>query len=261
MNLFDLTGKVGLITGGNSGLGLGYATGLAKAGADVIIWGRNAEKNSAAAEGLRAHGGRVHTLEADVTDEAQVVEAFAASVEVFGRIDAVFANAGRSTPSEPFVGLTTEKFDLVMRPNLYGVFWTTREAARHMTQRADAGDPGGSIVITGSLSTLAGMAGMENYATSKHAVAGLMKCLAVELGVKGVRVNALAPGLIQTAQLSDPDPVKLQRINAMAERTPIPRLGRPEDFEGVAVYLTSDLSAYHSGDVIVIDGGWMAKVV
>ncbi|MCK9542052.1 MAG: SDR family oxidoreductase [Novosphingobium sp.] len=260
---FSLAGKVVLVTGGNGGLGLGYATGVAKAGADVVIWGRDAAKNVRAADALKRHGTRVVAMEVDVTDEAAVEAGFAEAVARMGRIDTVFANAGGSTPAQPLQTTPTETFTGLMDLNVNSVFYTVRAAARHMIARgeADDADRGGSIVITGSLSTLAGLAGQPNYTASKHAVAGLMKSAAVELGKHGIRVNALAPGLIRTALLENPDPVKAARIKAMEDATPIPRLGRIDDFEGICVYLASDLSSFHSGDVIVIDGAWSAKVI
>jgi NAD(P)-dependent dehydrogenase (short-subunit alcohol dehydrogenase family) len=261
MNLFDLGGKVVLVTGGNSGLGLGFAAGLAKAGADVVIWGRNALKNEAARAALAPFGGRVLHQCVDVTDEAAVVAGIEQAVAEMGRLDAVFANAGGSTPSEALHTTDSAIFRDLMDLNVNSVFYTVREAAKHMIGRAEAGDPGGSIVITGSLSTLGGLAGLANYTASKHAAAGIMRSAAVELGQYGIRVNLLAPGVIQTALLDNPDPIKAERIRAVAERTPIPRLGSPQDFEGIAVYLVSDHSSYHSGDVIVVDGAWSARVV
>lgn len=261
MNLFDLSGKVALVTGANSGLGLGFATGLARAGADIVIWGRDTGKNEAARAALAGHGTRVFAQSVDVTDEAAVIAGFETAIAEMGRIDAVFANAGGSTPSEPLHTTASATFLDLMDLNVNSVFYTLREAARHMVARAEAGDAGGSIVITGSLSTLGGLAGMSNYTASKHAVAGLMKSAAVELGRHRIRVNLLAPGVIQTALLDNPDPIKAERIKAVAERTPIPRLGTPADFEGIAVYLASDHSSYHSGDVIVIDGAWTARAV
>jgi NAD(P)-dependent dehydrogenase (short-subunit alcohol dehydrogenase family) len=259
--MFDLSGRVALITGGNGGIGLGFATGLAKAGADIIIWGRNPGKNNAARAALEAHGVNVLAQQVDVTDEHAVTDGIEKAIDGFGRVDVVFANAGASTPATPLQETSSDTFKDLMDLNVNGVFYTMREAAKHMIARAENNDAGGSIVITGSLSTIAGLAGQPNYTASKHAVAGLMRSAAVELGKYKIRVNCLAPGLIKTTLLENPDPVKAGRIKAMADATPIPRLGTPEDFEGIAVYLASDLSSFHSGDVIIIDGAWTAKVI
>ena len=143
-NMFDLADKVALVTGGNSGLGLAFADGLARAGADVIIWGRRADRNAAAVEHLRRHGGRAESREVDVTDEQAVIDGMAAAVAAFGRIDCVVANAGTATVS-PIEEMTGDVWHGLLAPNLHGVFYTCREAARHMIQRSRAGDPGGSI--------------------------------------------------------------------------------------------------------------------
>jgi NAD(P)-dependent dehydrogenase (short-subunit alcohol dehydrogenase family) len=146
---FDLNGKVALITGGNSGIGLGMADALAAAGAGVSIWGTNPDKNAAAAKQLAAHGGRVQALVCDVADEAAVERSFAETVNTFGRVDACFANAGVSGRSggQSFTEMSTEEWRRVTSVNLDGSFFTLRAAARHMTQR----EGGGSLVVTSSL--------------------------------------------------------------------------------------------------------------
>lgn len=149
-NVFDLTGKTVLVTGGNSGLGFAFANGVARAGADVVIWGRRAERNEEAAQKLRAHGGRVSHRSVDVTDEQAVIEGMAAAVEEFGRLDTVVANAGTATVA-PIDQMTGEIWHKLLAVNLHGVFYTCREAAKHMKDRAERGDRGGSIVLNGSL--------------------------------------------------------------------------------------------------------------
>ena len=156
-NLFDLTGKVALITGGNSGIGLGFAEGVAKQGADVCIWGRDTQKNAAAVEQLGEFGTKVHAIGCDVSVEALVEESFAETLEVFGRVDACFANAGVAR-SGRFEEFSTEDWRHVMDVNLDGLFYTLRCAAKHMKQRAEAGDPGGRLIATSSLGALMGMA-------------------------------------------------------------------------------------------------------
>jgi NAD(P)-dependent dehydrogenase (short-subunit alcohol dehydrogenase family) len=149
-NLFDLTGKVALFTGANSGLGLGFARGLAKAGADLVIWGRRKERNEEAAAELRKYGGRVATGEIDVTVESQVVDGVSAAVKEMGRLDCAIANAGIANQT-PFTALTGSVWHELLATNLHGAFYVLREVARHMSDRATAGDPGGSLIICGSL--------------------------------------------------------------------------------------------------------------
>jgi NAD(P)-dependent dehydrogenase (short-subunit alcohol dehydrogenase family) len=257
-NLFDLSGKVALVTGANSGLGFGFARGLARAGADVIIWGRRADKNEVAAADLRQYGRRVTTRAVDVTREAEVVEAVAAAVQEMGRIDCVVANAGIATTS-PFTSMSSDMWHGLLATNLHGAFYTLREVARHMTARAAAGDAGGSIIICGSLAIMTGVAQMAHYGAAKGALNSVGKSLAVELGAIRVRVNVLAPGLIITEMIQQ-DAQTCKMLTSMAEaKAPLKRPGYPEDLEGIVVYLASNASRYHTGDTIVIDGGKSAS--
>lgn len=251
---FDLTRKVALITGGNSGIGLGFAEGIAQAGGSVEIWGRNADKNERAREQLLRHGGEVSTRVVEIGEEQQVVRGIADAISRFGRLDSVFASAGLGGES-PFVDFPTETFRKVINANLEGVFWTFREASRHMVDRADRGDPGGSLVAVSSLATRSGARGNQAYAASKGAVEAMVKGCAAEFAAKGVRVNAILPGWILTDMTKhvEHEPVFTKRI---IPRIPAQRWGQPDDFSGIAVYLASDASRYHTGDMIVIDGGW-----
>lgn len=251
---FDLTGKVALITGGNGGIGLGMAEGLAQAGASVAIWGRDPAKNAEAEARLRAHGGEVLVLPVDVSDEAAIGAGVAEVVQRLGRIDFCAANAG-VFGGVPFHEQTTEGWRRVMTVNLDGVFWTFREVTKHMLARAQAGDPGGSLLVTSSTSAIDGAPANEAYSTSKTGVLGLIRGLAVEYARHGIRANAILPGWIRsdmTASLQGWDKFNDKVIS----RVPVRRWGEPEDFAGIAVYLASDASRYHTGDSIVIDGGY-----
>jgi len=253
-NLFDLTGKVALVTGGNSGLGFAMAEGLARAGADVVIWGRREDQNARAAEALRAHGGRVSHRAVDVSNEQAVVDGFAVALTEFGRLNCVIANAGTAGLS-PIQEMTGEAWHGLLAVNLHGVFYTVREAARHMKERAEAGDRGGSIILNGSLTVFSGVAGLAHYAAAKGGLNSMSKTLAVELGVHDVRVNVICPGFIPTDIAGDAQAM----IDATLGRSPIKQIGRPEDLQGIVVYLASDMSRYHSGDTITLDGGMMAQ--
>jgi NAD(P)-dependent dehydrogenase (short-subunit alcohol dehydrogenase family) len=258
-NLFDLTGKVVLATGANSGIGLGFLMGCARQGADVVVWGRRANRNLEALESLKEAGaGRVHHEPVDVADEAAVIAAFASTLALMGRVDCVFANAGFSNRAPSFPDMTTEAYHALINVNQHGAFYTLREAARHMRDRAQAGDPGGSIVACGSLSIFHGLQGMEHYAGAKGALAAMVKGMAVELGQYGVRVNMLAPGTILTGMTDDPKLVEQLR-QRYAQITPIGRIGEIEDIEGPAIYLASEASKFHTGDILVVDGGRSVK--
>lgn len=259
--LFDLSGKVVLATGANSGIGLGFLQGCAKQGADVVVWARRADKNAEAVEALRALGAkRAHAEALDVSDEAAVVAAFASTLAVMGRVDCVFANAGFHQRAESFPDLSSQMYHALLNVNLHGAFYTLREATRHMRERARAGDPGGSIVACGSLSIFHGMQGMEHYAAAKGALSAMIKGLAVEMGQYGVRANMLAPGFIMTGMVDDD-----ARADAIAKRfsaiTPLGRPGHVADIEGPAAYLAADASRFHTGDVLVVDGGRLVRAM
>lgn len=252
---FDLTGKVALVTGGNGGIGLGMAEALAQAGAGVAIWGTNEAKNKSAETALRAHGGQVLVQKVDVSNEAEIVDAMRATVKHMGRIDTVVANAGIGSPARSFLDITAEQYRKVLAVNEDGVFFTLREAARHMRERALAGDPGGSLVGVASLAAIEGAARNQHYAASKGAVISIIRGIAVEFARDGIRANAVLPGWIATDMTAG-----AQASPAFAEkvipRVPFRRWGTATDFGGVAVYLASDASAYHTGDTFVIDGGY-----
>ena len=247
---FDLSGKVALITGGNSGIGLGMAEGLAQSGADICIWGTNEEKNAAAASQLEQHGTRVLALRCDVSDESRVDEAFAETVEHFGKVDACFANAGAGGGA-PFQDFPTEIWRRVMGINLDGVFFTFRAATRHMIERGE----GGRLIATSSVSAIHGAARNEAYASTKGALLAMSRGLAVEMARHGITSNTIIPGWISTAMTAARvgEEVFEDRV---IKRVPIRRWGEPEDFAGIAIYLMSDASRYHTGEDFVIDGGY-----
>ena len=253
-NPFDLTGKVALVTGGNGGIGLGMAEGLAAAGAKVAIWGQNPEKNAKAEATLKSYGVDVLVQKVDVNDEAAVVAGVAEVLKTFGRLDFVAANAGVGGGA-PFEEMTTEKWRRVTTVNLDAVFWTFREAAKHMIERAKAGDPGGSLLVTSSTSAIHGAPRNQAYASTKGAVLSMVRGLAVEYARYGIRANSILPGWIRsdmTAAAQGWDKFNTQVIG----RVPMRRWGDPEDFSGIAVYLASDASKFHTGDSFVIDGGY-----
>ncbi|MFZ4122753.1 MAG: SDR family NAD(P)-dependent oxidoreductase [Caulobacterales bacterium] len=251
---FDLNGKVTLVTGGNSGIGLGMARGLAQAGARVVIWGRDLAKNDAAGEALRALGGEVLVQQVDVGDEDAVVAGFAATLAAMGRVDFVAANAGVGGVGA-FHEMTTDAWRRVMRVNLEGVFWTLREACKHMVERAKAGDGGGSLAVTGSVSAVHGAPQNQAYASAKAGVGAMVRGIAVEYARHGVRANVIQPGWVRsdmTARLQEWDAFNKKAIG----RVPMQRWGEADDYAGLAVYLASDVSRFHTGDTLTIDGGY-----
>jgi NAD(P)-dependent dehydrogenase (short-subunit alcohol dehydrogenase family) len=249
---FDLTGKVALVTGGNSGIGLGMAQAMAEAGADVAIWGTNAEKNEAARAQLAATGRKILALVCDVGDEVAVERGFAETVEKLGRVDGCFANAGVSGRGQKsFLDMSTEEWNRVLRVNLHGAFYTFRTAAKHMVERGG----GGVLVGTASLAAIEAAPRGEHYAATKGGMMSMVRAMAVEFARYGVRAHSILPGWIETNMTANAVANPKFHGNVMP-RIPMRRWGEGDDFGGIAVYLMSSASKYHTGDTFVIDGGY-----
>ena len=255
--LFDCTGKVTMVTGGNGGIGLGFAMGVAKMGGDVAIWARNAEKSAAAKAKLEEAGaGKVIAYQVDVSSEEAIIAGYEQLMADFGRVDCVFANSGASPRYDSVFDMPTEHWYEFQKTALHGAFFTLREGARHMKARVEAGDPGGSLVACGSLSRFQGLAGKMEYAASKAAIAATVRCLAIELAPLGIRANVVAPGLIITPMMGA---YAKQTEEYYAPLNPMKRTGFPEDFEGIGAYLCSEASSFMTGETITIDGGYMVR--
>lgn len=251
MSLFDLTGHVALVTGGNSGIGLGMARGLARSGAYVAIWGTNEERNAAAVSELTELGARVRAWRCDVGDEAAVDAAFAGVLEHFGRVDSCFANAGVGGSGARFVDTTLEDWHRVTRINLDGAFLTLRAAARHMVERGG----GGVLVGTSSVSTVHGAPRNQAYAASKAGLTAIIKGCAVELARYGINAHSLVVGWTETPLASRT--LHDERFEkAVMPRMPQRRWGEPDDFARLAVYLAGGAGGFQTGDEIVVDGAY-----
>ena len=253
---FDLTGKVALVTGGNRGIGLGMAKAMAASGASIAIWGRKDAANKAAVEELsKLGGGEVKAWSVDVADEQAVIDATADTISSMGRIDSCFANAGIGIGAPSFSEMTTEIWRKNMAVNMEGAFWTLRESVKHMVERAKAGDPGGSVVGVASLAGTEGAARNQAYSATKGGLAAMIRGIAVEHGRYGIRANSILPGWIAT-DMTDAAQDSEVFTTKVISRVPIRRWGEPEDFGGMAVYLASDASKYHSGTTCIIDGAY-----
>jgi NAD(P)-dependent dehydrogenase (short-subunit alcohol dehydrogenase family) len=259
-NLFDLSGKVALITGANSGLGYGFAEGIAQCGGDVVIWGRREDANAAAAEQLAQYGTRIHHRSVDVSDEDAIKAGFKDAVEAMGRIDCVIANAGFMSAAVPYHEMSPADWHGLLAVSLHGAHYTLQEGVRHMLARKEAGDPGGSLLVCGSLTSKYGVPRIENYAAAKGAMLTVVRCIATEYGRDGIRANIVLPGLVLTHGQTKEDEASNPFTKMLQERCPIPGWGYPEDYGGIAAYLMSDAARFHTGDVITIDGGWSAAV-
>ena len=249
---FDLGGKVAVVTGGNGGIGLGFAKAVAAAGADVSIWGTNPEKNAAAEKELKEINPSASATICDVSNEAAVEEAMAGVIERYGRVDACFPNAGIGTQNQkPFFEHSNEDWFSVIDVNLHGVFYTLRAATRQMVEQGE----GGTLVLTASGTAIQGAAKGQAYAATKGGMIAMTLALSVEMARYKITANAIIPGWVDTAmteRLFSWD----KFVGAVMPRIPMRRWGTPDDFGAIAVYLMSDASRWHTGDVIKIDGGF-----
>ena len=253
--MFDLSEKVSLITGGNGGIGLGMAEGLAECGSNIAIWGRNRVKNQEATDLLIKYGKKVLSYEVDVSKENEVIDGVKKVLSDFGRIDCAFANAGINIFGGSFEEMNTEAYRKVLAVNLDGVFFTLRETIKHMVERSKKGDAGGSVVGVASLAGIEGAAKTQPYSSSKGGVISMIKGIAVEHARYGIRANTILPGWIAT-EMTEINQSNQKFTDKVISRVPMRRWGEPRDFSGIAAYLASDASAYHSGDMFVIDGAY-----
>ncbi|HEX6421210.1 MAG TPA: SDR family NAD(P)-dependent oxidoreductase [Acidimicrobiales bacterium] len=251
-----LAGHVAVVTGGNRGIGLGLAEGLVQAGASVAVWARDSRRTATACRHLddlaasAGTGGRSVGITCDVSDEGQVTSAMADTLAALGKVDSLFANAGIGGAAR-FVDMTLAEWRRVMAVNLDGAFLTLREAARHLVDRGE----GGSLVAVSSVSAIHGAPAQEHYAASKTALLALVRGLAVELARHRVRCNAILPGWTDTEML-ERGRSNERFVEATIRRTPVRRWGVPSDFGALAAYLADPSLAFHTGDSIVVDGGY-----
>mgnify|MGYP001196317410 FL=1 len=247
----DLSEKVFIITGGNGGIGLGLAEGIAEAGGAVAIWARNEEKNTDAVRALQDIGGEAKSYICDVSNEEEVIRTLASTVKDFGRVDGLFANAGRGGTGTPLVDTSLEDWRKVMAVNLDGVFLCLREASRQLISQGS----GGSLVAVSSTSAIHGAAGNEAYGTAKTAVTGLVRALAVSLARFQIRVNCLLPGWTVT-ELASPAFENEYFREVTTKRTPVRRWADPSEFKEVGAFLADPSQTFHTGQQVCVDGGY-----
>ena len=247
----DLSEKVFIITGGNGGIGLGLAEGIAEAGGAVAIWARNEEKNTDAVRALQDIGGEAKSYICDVSNEEEVIRTLASTVKDFGRVDGLFANAGRGGTGTPLVDTSLEDWRKVMAVNLDGVFLCLREASRQLISQGS----GGSLVAVSSTSAIHGAAGNEAYGTAKTAVPGLVRALAVSLARFQIRVNCLLPGWTVT-ELASPAFENDHFREVTTKRTPARRWADPKEFRQVGAFLADPSQTFHTGQQVCVDGGY-----
>ena len=253
MKLFDLSGKVALVTGGNGGIGLGMAEGLAAAGASVVVAGRNEEKNAAAVAKLQAAGGTVDAIVADVASVEGARDLIEETARRHQRLDVLIANAGTNLRKPPET-YTPEEWRSVLTINLDAVFWCAQAAYPHFCRAG-----GGKLVTIGSMMSIFGASFAAPYAASKGGVVQLTRALACAWAKDNVQVNAILPGWIDTdlTQGARRDVPGLQA--KVEQRTPAGRWGVPDDLAGLAVFLSSPASDFVTGTAIPVDGGYSVQ--
>lgn len=252
--LFDLTGKVAVVIGGTSGIGLAMALGLAEAGADVAATSRRAEQVDEAAAQIEARGRKTLRLQSDVGDRASLQALLDGALEAFGTVDILINCAGK-IKREPTLSVSEDTWNDTMNTNVTGTLRACQIFGEHMLARGS-----GKIINIASLNTFVSLKEVTAYAASKAAVGALTKSLAVEWSSQGVNVNAIAPGVFRTAlnqKLLD----ESERGRELLMRTPIGRFGRTEELVGAAIFLASAASDFVTGEILVVDGGFLASGV
>jgi len=247
-NLFDLTGQVAIITGTSRGLGQHFARALAKAGADLILTSRSRESLAAFEKEVRSLGRRAASLELDVRDQQNIEKFGAAAENVYGHLDILVNNAGCNV-RKPALEVTWDDWNLILDTNLRGSFFVAQAVARRMIPRNY-----GRIINIGSVTSVAGYAGLGPYGASRGGIRQLTMSLADDWGKHGITVNCLAPGWFRTAQNSVMYEDK-EWVKYLVERIPLKRPGQPSDLDGAIVFLASEASRYVTGQTLLVDGG------
>jgi 2-dehydro-3-deoxy-D-gluconate 5-dehydrogenase len=251
LDFFSLAGKVAIVTGGNSGLGQGYAVALAKSGADLFIVTYNNDWDETR-ELIEKEGRRVEFFQADLTNRVAIKEVVAECLRVYGNIDILVNNAGTIRRS-PLLEYKQEDWDAVMDINLNSVYFLSQEVAKVMVEKKS-----GKIINIASMLAFQGGKFVPPYTASKHAVAGVTKAFANELAEYNVQINAIAPGYVATANTA-PIRADEKRNAEILSRIPAARWATPADLMGAVVFLSSKASDYMNGHIMAIDGGWLAR--
>jgi len=248
--VYDFKGQVALVTGASSGMGLASVKGFAESGAAVVMVDRNAERLNGAAETLKAAGHKILAIVCDVTDEAQAKAAIDRTVAEFGRLDMAYNNAGILGPMGEMSDETAEEFDQTQAVNLRGIWTFMKHELLQMKKQGS-----GAIVNCSSLGGLVGLPGRAAYHASKHGVIGMTKSAALDVAAKGIRINAVCPGCVDTPMGDEIDPAAMKEFLKLQ---PIGRMGTPEEVAAAVLWLCSPASSFILGVALPVDGGFVA---
>src|SRR6267154_5351985 len=246
--------KVALVTGAGAGLGLATAKAFAQSGASVALADANENSVRSAAEELSAHGHKALAIQCDVADDAQVESMIEQTVAAFGRLDAAYNNAGVQNVVAEAAEATREDFDRVIAINLRGVWSCMKFELRQMLKQGS-----GAVVNCSSIGGLVGGAKRGTYQASKHGVLGLTKSAALDYAARGIRINAICPGIIHTSMLDNMMATQADALNAMLKDVPIGRLGRPEEIASAVLWLCSSEASVIVGHALSVDGGYTIR--
>lgn len=246
----DFTGKVAFITGGSSGIGLATARAFAQAGASVAIVGNDATALADAKASLEADGARVLALLADVSDQEQIGRAVAETVRVFGHLNVAFNNAGVEQPPAALTEISAAAWQRLLAVDLSGVFFAMQAEIPELRKAG-----GGAIVNTSSGAGVVGIAGQAAYAAAKWGVIGLSKSAALDYAAEGIRINVVAPGIIETPMMDRFSGGTPEGRASVIAQEPVGRMGRPEEIASAVLWLCSELGAFTVGHTLVVDGG------
>jgi len=249
----SLKDKVVLITGGTSGIGRAAAVGFGKHGAKVIVSGRREAEGAETVKQVQAAGGVAQFVKSDVAKRADVFSLVEGVVKKYGRLDVAFNNAGVEASAAAFHEATDADFDLVFNVNVKGLWWSMQAEIKQMLAQG-----GGSIINTSSIAGLIGFPDYATYTAAKHAVIGLTRTAALEFAKKNIRVNAVAPGAIQTEMIERFAPDKGTQ-DYLASMHPIGRIGKVQEVSDAVVWLSSDEASFITGQTLPIDGGFTAQ--
>src|SRR3990167_7146829 len=252
--MFDLTGKVALVTGARQGMGKSHAIALAKQGAKVAVTDINQEECQLVADEIKSAGGEAAAFKMDVSSKAVVDAVFDSVIKQFGCLDILVNNAGIFAP-KPALEITEEDWDKTININLKGEFLCAQRAAKEMAKNNWGRIINISSIASGQVGV--GIAGGAHYTASKGGIIGMTETLAVELASLGINVNTIAPGAIDTPMVQAASLPK-EAMDAMLAGVPLKRIGRPEEVSAAVVFLASDEASYITGSTLYVDGGWLA---